>query len=141
MTDKTVLLVEDNQADVDLTLIAFKQIHFPHKVVIARDGLEALDYLFGTGKYTGRDKGDTPILILLDLKMPRMDGFEVLKRLREDALLKHVFVVVLTSSSQEVDRTKAMSLGASIYLQKAVDFEEFLAIVRNVETLVDAVKS
>jgi len=139
MSEKTVLLVEDNPADVDLTLIAFRQIHFPFKVVVARDGIEALEYLFGTGKYAGRDKNDVPMLILLDLKMPRMNGFDVLKKMREDPSLKHVYVVILTSSSQEGDRTKAMNLGADLYLQKAVDFDEFVEIVQQVETLMTSV--
>jgi two-component system, response regulator len=133
--EKTVLLVEDNFADVNLTMIAFRQINFPYQVVVANNGLEALDYLFGTGKYAGRDKNDVPILMLLDLKMPKMNGFEVLKKMRADPSLKHVFVAVLTSSREEKDRTEAMSLGADLYLQKAVDFDEFVEIVKQVESL------
>lgn len=133
--EKTVLLVEDNPADVDLTLIAFKQINFPYRVVVAHDGVEAMDYLFGTGQYVGRDKNDTPTLMLLDLKMPRMNGLEVLKKMRADPLLNDVFVAILTSSREEKDKTEAMSLGANLYLQKAVDFDEFVEVVRQVETL------
>lgn len=133
--EKTVLLVEDNLADVNLTMIAFKEIKFPYQVVVASNGLEALDYLFGTGKYAGRDKSDTPMLMLLDLKMPKMNGFEVLKRMRADPAMKHVFVAILTSSREEKDRTEAMTLGADLYLQKAVDYDEFVGIVRQVEAL------
>jgi two-component system, response regulator len=137
--EKTVLLVEDNFADVNLTMIAFKEINFPYQVVVAGDGLEALDYLFGTGKYEGRDKNDIPMLMLLDLKMPKMNGFEVLKRMRTDPAMKHVFVAILTSSREEKDRTEAMSLGADLYLQKAVDFDEFVEIVKQVEALMSPV--
>jgi len=134
MTIETpVLLVEDNPAEVDLTLIACKQINFPYKVVVTRDGIEALDYLMGTGKYAGRDKKNTPVLVLLDLKMPRLNGFEVLERMRRDPLLKDIFVVILTSSMEEKERMRAMNLGADLYLQKAVDFDEFSAALRQLE--------
>jgi two-component system, response regulator len=134
VTEKTVLLVEDNQADVDLTLIAFKHINFPYQVVVAHDGIEALDYLSGTGKYANRDKNDVPIMVLLDLKMPKLNGFEVLEVMRHDPVLKDVFVSILTSSCEEKDRARAMDLGANMFLQKAVDFSDFLRITRQIES-------
>lgn len=133
MAEKTVLLVEDSSADVDLTLIAFKHIHFPYEVVVTRNGIEALDYLLGTGKYVSRDKNDTPAVVLLDLKMPKLNGFEVLERMRHDPLLRDVFVVILTSSSEEKDKVRASELGADMYLQKAIDFNDFVAVIRQVE--------
>ncbi len=135
MTERKVLLVDDNPADVKLTLIAFKQINFQYQVIVAHDGVEAMDYLLGTGQYDDRNKNDAPTLMLLDLKMPRMNGLEVLKKMRAEPSLKDVFVAILTSSREEKDRVEAMSLGANLYLQKAVDFDEFVAVVRQVETL------
>jgi len=140
MSKKTLLLVEDNPDDVELTLIAFKRSHFAHKVEIAQDGVQALDYLFGTGAYDGRDRNDIPVLVLLDLNLPKINGFEVLEKMRQDPVLKDIFVVILTSSSREEDKTRAMNLGANVYLQKAVDFDEFIMLVQRLEAFISAQK-
>ena len=141
MNKTIVLLVEDNPADAKVALSAFEQINFSYKVIVAEDGVEALDYLFGIGKYAGRDKADTPMLILLDLKLPKIDGLEVLRRMRNDSMLKHLLVAVLTSSNEDGDKIEALKLGATLFLQKAIDFNEFIAIARKVETLLSTVKS
>ncbi|MBI3299259.1 MAG: response regulator [Elusimicrobia bacterium] len=133
-----VLHVEDNPDDVELTRIAFKEAGFPHKVVVVNDGAAALDFLFATGKHEGRDKGDTPALILLDLNLPKVHGLEVLRRLKADALLKHVLVVVLTSSSEDKDRNRAAELGTNLYIQKPISFDSFAAVARKVEELLAA---
>lgn len=139
MTDRTMLVVEDNPGDLELMMIAFKMIEFPYKVVVTRDGVEALDYLLGCGNHDGRPKSDPPVLVLMDLKMPRMNGFEVLKTMREDPALKSIPVVMLTSSVEDADRTKAMKYGADLYLQKAVDFNEFMVMLRQIEALIASV--
>ena len=123
--DKKILLVEDNPDDVELTLRAFEKNNILNKVVVAHDGVEALDYLFGTGTYAGRDPDDIPAVILLDLKLPKVDGLEVLRRLRADDRTELTPVVILTSSTEERDRIDGYKLGANSYVQKPVDFVQF----------------
>jgi two-component system, response regulator len=141
MTDaRWILLVEDNPDDVELTRIAFREIGFPHKIVHVSDGAEALDFLFAQGKHAGRKKHDTPTLLLLDLKLPKVHGLEVLKKLRADALLKHIVVVVLTSSREEKDKLEAEWLGANLFVQKPVNYDEFIDIARRIENLLTTPK-
>lgn len=128
--DKIILLVEDNPDDEALTLRAFKRNNILNEVVVARDGVEALDYLFGTGAHAGRDIGIQPQLILLDLKMPRVDGLEVLRRLRADPRTRLQPVVVLTTSNEDRDVVSSYELGANSYIRKPVDFEQFMDAVR-----------
>jgi len=123
VSDKVILLVEDNDDDVQLTMRAFKQHNITNEVVVARDGAEALDWLFGTGTHAGRDTSEMPTVVLLDLKLPKVDGFEVLKRIRADERTKFLPVVILTSSKEEEDRLNGYELGANSYVQKPVDFE------------------
>lgn len=130
MKDKTILLVEDNPDDVDLTLRAFRKSNILNEVVVARDGVEAMDFLLGTGPYAGRDTSLTPQVVLLDLKLPRIDGLEVLRRLRADERTKLLPVVVLTSSKEEQDLVNSYRLGCSSYIRKPVDFDRFLAAVQ-----------
>jgi len=130
MKQKVILLVEDNSDDVVLTLRALKKNNILNEVVIAKDGAEALDYLFGTGKYEGRDTGDQPQLILLDLKLPRIDGLEVLKRMRTDPKTKLLPVVILTSSKEQSDLLDGYGSGANSYIRKPVDFRQFTEAVR-----------
>lgn len=125
METKIILLVEDDPDDVELTLRAFGKNNISNKVVVARDGVEALDYLFGTGAYEGRDTRTMPVFVLLDLKLPRMDGHEVLRRIREDAKTKFLPVIILTSSNEEKDVIKGYLLGANSYIRKPVDFSQF----------------
>lgn len=125
MKDKSILLVEDNPRDEALTLRALSKSNIGNEVIVARDGVEALDYLFGTGKYAGRDTAIVPRLILLDLKLPKMDGLQVLKQLRADERTKRLPVVVFTSSSEQEDMIKSYDLGANSYVRKPVDFEQF----------------
>lgn len=128
--DKTILLVEDNPDDVALTLRALKKNNIKNGVVVAKDGVEALDYLFGTGAHEGRDLRDKPQLILLDLKLPKVDGLEVLQRLRTDPRTRLLPVVVLTSSKEQRDLIESYSLGANSYIRKPVDFDQFIEAVR-----------
>ncbi len=129
MKTKVILLVEDNPDDVQLTLRALKKSNIMNEVVVAQDGVEALDYLFGTGKYTGRDTGILPQVVLLDLKMPRMDGLEVLQRIRKNERTKLQPVVILTTSSEDRDRVESYRLGANSYIRKPVDFKQFVEAV------------
>ncbi len=130
MKSKIILLVEDNPDDVQLTLRALKKSNILNEVVVAQDGVEALDYLFGTGKYSGRDTKVMPQMVLLDLKMPRMDGLEVLQRIRWDERTRLQPVVVLTTSSEDRDRVESYKLGANSYIRKPVDFGQFSEAVR-----------
>ena len=129
-TSKNILLVEDNPDDVALTLRAFKKNKIMNKVVVAKDGAEALDYLFGEGEYGGRDVNDTPQMILLDLKLPKINGLEVLKRIRESELTRLLPVIILTSSKEQQDLLDGYSLGANSYIRKPVDFDQFSEAVR-----------
>jgi len=119
------LLVEDNASDEKLTLLAFKNSGVSNQVIVVRDGAAALDYLFGTGNHAGRDLSVLPTLILLDLKLPKIDGLEVLRRIRADARTKLVPVVVLTASREDEDVLRSYSLGANAYVRKPVEFAEF----------------
>lgn len=125
-----ILLVEDNSDDEALTLRALKKNNIHNEVVVARDGVEALDYLFGTGVYAGRDLGIMPQLILLDLKLPKIDGLQVLQRLRADQRTRLLPVVILTSSKEQQDVIEGYSLGANSYIRKPVDFTQFIESVR-----------
>ncbi len=128
MTEKLIMLVEDNPKDEALTLRGLKKSGIINEVVVARDGAEALDYLFGNG--TQPASVDLPIVVLLDLKLPKIDGLEVLKRIREDERTKLLPVVILTSSNQEEDRLRGYKLGANSYVRKPVGFNEFADAVR-----------
>ncbi len=126
MNNKTILLVEDNPDDELLTIRALKQNSIGNEIVVARDGVEALDYLMGTGEFEERNINDVPELILLDLKLPKINGLEVLKRLRSEPHSKYIPVVVLTSSSEEQDIISSYDLGANSFVQKPVNFDEFI---------------
>ncbi len=130
MESKNLLLVEDNPDDEVLTLRALRKHNLANNIMVARDGQEALDYLFGEGEYSGRDTRVLPQVILLDLKLPKVDGLQVLERLRSDPRTKHVPVVVLTSSNQEQDMLRSYDLGAKSHVRKPVDFEQFLEAAR-----------
>jgi CheY-like chemotaxis protein len=130
MSEKIVLLVEDNSDDVELTLRSFKKHGIKNKVVIARDGVEALDYLFCRGAYAGRKIEETPALILLDLKLPKVDGLEVLREIRSNPYTKRTPVVMLTSSGEEKDKIDSYDLGANSYVRKPVDFDRLLEVTR-----------
>lgn len=125
----TILLVEDNSDDEELTRLAFKECKFAYELVVAKDGQDALDYLFAAGKYSARDVCDMPQLVLLDLKLPKVSGLEVLKRVRADGRTRFLPVVVLTSSREEQDLIDSYSLGANSYIQKPVDFNRFIDAV------------
>ena len=131
MVNKVVLLVEDNPDDVDLTLRAFKKNNLMNEIMVARDGAEALDSLFGTGAYAGRGLSQMPELVLLDLKLPRIDGLEVLRRIRANERTSLLPVVILTTSKEEQDLIQSYSLGANSYIRKPVDFNQFGEAVRN----------
>jgi two-component system response regulator len=130
MDEKIILLVEDNPDDVDLTIRALNKNKILNEVVVASDGAEALDYLFGTGIYAGRDMSIIPELILLDLKLPKIDGLEVLKRLRADERTELLPVVILTSSKEEQDVINGYKFGANSYIRKPVDFDQFIEAVK-----------
>jgi two-component system, response regulator len=131
MSDKIILLVEDNPDDEALTLRALKKNNILNEVVVAHDGVEALDYLLGTGPHAGRDLKVMPQLVLLDLKLPRVDGLEVLRRLRADERTRLLPVVILTSSKEERDLVNGYRLGANSYVRKPVDFGEFSEAIRH----------
>ena len=133
MKDKIILLVEDNPDDELLTLRALKKNGVLNEVVVAHDGVEALDYLFGTGSHAGRDIGVMPQLILLDLKLPRVDGLEVLRRLRADERTRLLPVVILTSSKEQQDMVDGYGLGANSYVRKPVNFEQFVSAVEQLK--------
>ena len=130
MKDKIILLVEDNPDDVTLTVRAFKKNDISNKVVVAKDGVEALDYLFGTGMYAGRDVKDMPVVVLLDLKLPKIDGLEVLRSIRQNEFTRLLPVVILTSSSEEQDVINGYKLGVNSYIRKPVDYNQFAEAVK-----------
>ena len=126
-----ILYAEDSLNDIELTLAAFKECHLINQVDVVRDGEEALDYLFYRGKYTNRDKS-IPSFVLLDLKMPKMDGLEVLKAIRESDMYKCLPVVMLTSSQMESDVYKSYELGVNAFVVKPIDFNEFMQAIKNI---------
>ncbi|SRR5581483_3201906 len=128
---KRILLAEDSECDVELTLAALEEHNLANEVVVARDGEEALDYLHGRGKFAGHANG-LPVVVLLDLKMPKVDGLEVLRRLRADDNLKHIPVVMITSSREEQDLVKSYQLGVNAYVVKPVDFQQFAASIKEI---------
>ncbi len=129
-----ILLVEDNPDDEVLTLRALRKHQLADEIIIARDGVEALDYLFGTGDYAGRDLTIMPELILLDLKLPKLDGLEVLRRLRQQTHTRYAPVVVLTTSDEETDRRQSYDLCANSFIRKPVDFNQFSEAIRQIGT-------
>lgn len=130
MDKKFILLVEDNPDDIELTIRALSKSNILNKVVVAHDGVEALDFLFGTGTYAGRDLSVMPTVILLDLKLPKINGLEVLQRIRADERTKFLPVVILTSSNEEQDLINGYQLGVNSYICKPVDFVQFTEAVR-----------
>ncbi len=133
MSKKFILLVEDNPDDVELTLRALRKNNVRNGVEVVKDGAEALDYLFCTGTYANRDTGILPVVVLLDLKLPKIDGLEVLKRLRSDERTKLLPVVILTSSDEEQDIVQGYNLGANSYVRKPIDFAKFCEAVRQLQ--------
>ena len=133
MDQTTILLIEDNPDDVELTLHAFQKNNMANDVVVASDGAEGLDYLFGTGKYADRDAEQPPALILLDLQLPKIGGLEVLRKVREDERTKRIPVVIMTTSDEEEDIVNGYNGGANSYLRKPVDFTEFMNSVKQLE--------
>lgn len=129
---QTILLVEDNPDDLELTRIAFEESRLANQLAVARDGEEALDYLFCRGPYADRDPTDQPQMILLDLKLPKLDGHEVLQRIRADERTKYIPVVIMTTSREESDLFASYDLGANSFVQKPVDFVSFIDAVRQV---------
>lgn len=126
MESKTILLVEDNPDDIDLTLRAFKKHNLANHVDVVRDGVEALDYIFGTGPFEGREGTATLQVVLLDLKLPKVDGLEVLRKLREGERTKYLPVVILTSSNEEQDLVESYRHGVNSYIRKPVEFDKFV---------------
>lgn len=133
MKERVILLVEDNPDDELLMRRALAKNAVPNEVVVARDGVEALDYLFATGRHSGRDPDEMPRLILLDLKLPRLNGLEVLQRLRSDERTRLLPVVILTSSRERQDVLDGYGLGANSYVRKPVDFDQFLRAVEQLK--------
>lgn len=132
MAAKPILLVEDNPDDEELILLALKDHNIANDVVVVRDGVEALDYLFATGRYAGRDLTKPPAVVLLDLKLPKLSGLEVLKCVREDPRTKIIPVVILTSSNEERDIVASYQLGINSFVRKPIDFHEFQKVVKEI---------
>ena len=133
MSERIIMLVEDNPDDEELTVRALKQNNLINDIVVTHDGAEALEYLFGTGKYAGRDTNVLPEVVLLDLKLPKIDGLEVLRRLRADERTRLLPVVILTSSKEESDLMNGYKLGANSYIRKPVDFVQFTEAVKHLK--------
>ncbi len=132
MKSKIILLVEDNPSDIGLTKRALAKSRIMNEMVVAEDGQEALDYLFGTGQFEGRNVDELPALVLLDLKLPRVDGLEVLRQVRADPRTSRLPVVILTTSREEQDVSQSYDLGANSYIRKPVDFTQFMEAIRQV---------
>jgi len=130
MSEKVILLVEDNSSDVALTQRAFAKSRLTNEIVVVGDGQSALDYLFCEGEYAGRPSNDLPTVVLLDLRMPRMDGHAFLRRLRADERTRRLPVVVMTTSNEEQDVAQSYDLGANSYIRKPVDFAQFIEAVK-----------
>ena len=130
VNDIEILLVEDNPDDEELTLLTLSENHIANRIKVVRDGAEALDYMFGRGAYEGRDLNHRPKLILLDLKLPKVDGIQVLERVKSNSLTKQTPVVMLTSSEEELDIVRCYDLGANSYIVKPVDFDQFRDCIR-----------
>jgi CheY-like chemotaxis protein len=131
--NKVILLVEDNPDDVELAQHALRESRLSSEMVVANDGVDALDYLFSTGKYLGRDPCKTPVVVLLDLKLPKLDGLEVLQRMRADSRTKLMPVVVMTSSREESDMVASYLHGANSFIQKSLDFSQFIETARQLD--------
>lgn len=127
---RPILLVEDSLRDLELTLAALKKCQLANEIVIARDGVEALDYLYAQGAYAGRTEGD-PAVMLLDLKLPKVDGLEILEKVKSDPAMRHVPVVMLTSSREEKDLVRSYQLGVNAFVVKPVDFREFFEAIQD----------
>lgn len=132
MNKNAILMVEDNPDDIELTMRAFRQSRITNEVVIVSDGQQALDFLFGEGAYAGRDTSEAPALILLDLKLPKVNGMEVLERIRTDERTSLLPVVILTSSKEEKDLAEGYGLRANSYIRKPVDFKQFAAAIEQI---------
>jgi len=133
MNEKNILLVEDNEDDILLTTLAFQENKVLNKIDIVRDGEEALDFLFARGSFSYRNKKETPSVILLDLKLPKANGLEVLRKIREDKDLKRIPIIILTSSKEEQDVIKAYESGANSFIRKPVDFEQFVGAMKQLQ--------
>jgi len=129
MNPKIILLVEDNPSDIELTQRAFVRSRIANEMVVAEDGQEALDFLFARGQYVDRDASNVPALVLLDLNLPRVDGLEVLRQIREEPLTRRLPVVILTTSKEEQDVAQSYDLGANSYIRKPVDFTQFVQAI------------
>lgn len=127
-----ILLVEDNPSDAELTIRALKKENLANSIIWAKDGAEALEYLFGTGKFAGRDLMEKPKVVLLDLKLPKVDGLEVLRQIKKDERTLSIPVVVMTSSREEKDITESYSLGVNSYITKPVEFDQFMESVKEI---------
>lgn len=132
MKDKIILLVEDNPSDIGLTRRALEKNGISNSLVVAEDGQQALDYLFCDGAHSGRDVAETPLLVLLDLKLPRVDGLEVLRQIRADPRTRRIPVVILTSSTEEQDIAAGYDRGTNSYIRKPVDFHQFAEVIKQV---------
>ena len=130
MTSQVILLVEDNPSDIGLTRRAMEKSGISNPLVVAEDGQDALDYIFCTGAHGAREIADTPLLVLLDLKLPRVDGLEVLRRIRADPRTRRIPVVILTSSGEERDISAGYDNGTNSYIRKPVDFQQFAVVIR-----------
>lgn len=131
--NKKMLIVEDDEDDEKLIMISLKDSNIVNELVVVRDGQEALDYLFATGPYAGRDPADMPVVVFLDLHLPKVDGLEVLQRLRADARTRRLPVVILTSANEEKDRLASYDLGANSFVRKPVNFDEFARAVKELQ--------